>query len=125
MNEHNNLKIQLGGDDSYFQNTIKPPLGISPREVIDKERFAEIITGIRIYIEAGENIPVAWVEELYEIINRMKLANQDMGIPLNSLNKSGIDTLKLKEPLPWQLSRHANNAVPIIERSDIYDKRTV
>lgn len=72
MNEYNNIKISFNGDGPYFQNTIKPPLGITPREVIDKERFAEIITGIRIYVEAGKNIPVAWVEELCEITNRMK-----------------------------------------------------
>lgn len=32
----------------------------------------EITAGIQRYIEAGENIPVAWMEELCEITNRMK-----------------------------------------------------
>ena len=62
--KENDLKILFNGDDPHFQNTVKPPLGITPREVIDKERLK--------YIEAGENIPVAWMEELCEITNRMK-----------------------------------------------------
>lgn len=66
------MKILFNGDDPYFQNAVKPPLGITPREVIDKERLKEITAGIQRYIEAGENIPVAWMEELYEITNRMK-----------------------------------------------------
>ena len=60
----NDLKILFNGDDPYFQNAVKPPLGITPREVIDKERLKDI--------EAGENIPVAWMEELCEITNRME-----------------------------------------------------
>ena len=62
--KENDLKILFNGDDPHFQNTVKPPLGITPREVIGKERLK--------YIEAGENIPVAWMEELCEITNRMK-----------------------------------------------------
>lgn len=62
--KENDLKILCNGDDPHFQNAVKPPLGITPREVIDKERLKEI--------EAGENIPVAWMEELCEITNRMK-----------------------------------------------------
>ena len=62
--KENDLKISFNDDDPYFQNAVKPPLGITPREVIDKERLKDI--------EAGENIPVAWMEELCEITNRMK-----------------------------------------------------
>ena len=62
--KENDLKILFNVDDPHFQNTVKPPLGITPREVIDKERLKDI--------EAGENIPVAWMEELCEITNRMK-----------------------------------------------------
>lgn len=62
--KENDLKILCNDDDPYFQNAVKPPLGITPREIIDNERLKEI--------EAGENIPVAWMEELCEITNRMK-----------------------------------------------------
>lgn len=68
----NDLKILFNGNDSYFQNAVKPPLGITPRKVIDAERLKEIAAGIERFIEAGENIPVAWMEELCEITNRMK-----------------------------------------------------
>ena len=62
--KENDLKILFNGDDPHFQNAVKPPLGITPREIIDNERLKDI--------EAGENIPVAWMEELCEITNRMK-----------------------------------------------------
>lgn len=62
--KENDLKILFNGDDPCFQNAVKPPLGITPREIIDNERLKDI--------EAGENIPVTWMEELCEITNRMK-----------------------------------------------------
>lgn len=68
----NDLKILFNGNDSYFQNAVKPPLGITPRKILDAERLKEITAGIQRFIEAGENIPVAWIEELCEITNRMK-----------------------------------------------------
>ena len=67
--KENDLKILFNGDDPYFQNAVKPPLGITPREIIDNERLKEIATWIQRCIE---NIPVAWMEELCEITNRMK-----------------------------------------------------
>ena len=70
--KENDLKILFNGDNPYFQNAVKPPLGITPREIIDNERLKEIAAWIQRCIEAGENIPVAWMEELCEITNRMK-----------------------------------------------------
>lgn len=70
--KENDLKILFNGDNPYFQNAVKPPLGITPREIIDNERLKEIEAWIQRCIEAGENIPVAWMEELCEITNRMK-----------------------------------------------------
>lgn len=68
----NDLKILFNGNDSYFRNTVKPPLGITPRKILDAERLKEITDGIQRFIEAGEDVPVAWIEELCEITNRMK-----------------------------------------------------
>lgn len=68
----NDLKILFNGDDPYFQNAVKPPLGITPRRILDAERLKEIIAGIQRFIEAGEDVPVSWIEELCEITNRMK-----------------------------------------------------
>lgn len=70
--KENDLKILFNGDNPYFQNAVKPPLGITPREIIDNERLKEIAAWIQRCVEAGENIPVAWMEELCEITNRMK-----------------------------------------------------
>ena len=39
---------------------------------MDTERLKEITAGIQRFIEAGEDVPVAWIEELCEITNRMK-----------------------------------------------------
>ena len=68
----NDLKTLFNGDDPYFQNAVKPPLGITPREIMDTERMKEITAGIQRFIEAGEDVPVSWIEELCEITNRMK-----------------------------------------------------
>ena len=68
----NDLKTLFNGDDPYFQNAVKPPLGITPREILDTERLIEITGGIQRYIEAGVTIPISWMEELNEITARMK-----------------------------------------------------
>lgn len=68
----NDLKILFNGNDSYFQNAVKPPLGITPRKILDAERLVEITGGIQRYIEAGVPIPISWMEELNEITARMK-----------------------------------------------------
>ena len=68
----NGLKTLFNGDDPYFQNAVKPPLGITPREILDEERLIEITGGIQRYIEADVTIPISWMEELNEITARMK-----------------------------------------------------
>lgn len=68
----NDLKTLFNGDDPYFQNAVKPPLGITPREILDAERLIEITGGIQRYIEADVTIPISWMEELNEITARMK-----------------------------------------------------
>ena len=68
----NDLKTLFNGDDPYFQNAVKPPLGITPREILDEERLIEITGGIQRYIEADVTIPISWMEELNEITARMK-----------------------------------------------------
>lgn len=68
----NDLKTLFNGDDPYFQNAVKPPLGITSREILDEERLIEITGGIQRYIEADVTIPISWMEELNEITARMK-----------------------------------------------------
>lgn len=44
----------------------KPPLGITPRYVIDEQRAREIIFGILRFIDAGSPVPREWLEELFD-----------------------------------------------------------
>ena len=49
----------------------KPPLGITPRWLLDEEREAEIWRAITRYTEAGYPIPMEWYQELDEIRERL------------------------------------------------------
>lgn len=49
----------------------KPPLGITPRWLLDEEREAEIWRAITRYTIAGYPIPMEWYQELDEIIGRL------------------------------------------------------
>lgn len=49
----------------------KPPIGITPRWLLDEEREAEIWRAITRYIEAGYPIPMEWYQELDEIRERL------------------------------------------------------
>lgn len=68
----NDLKILFNGDDSYFQNAVKPPLGITPREILDTKRLEEITDGIQRFIKADILVPEVWFEEAFEIYDRMR-----------------------------------------------------
>lgn len=48
----------------------KPPLGITPRFVIEERRIAEIQNGINRFIDAKHPIPIEWIEELNEYFNQ-------------------------------------------------------
>lgn len=99
----NDLKILFNGDDPYFQNAVKPPLGITPREIMDTERMKEITGGIQRFIEAGEDAPVSWIEELCEITNRLKqksLKCEEATRVLNTHMKSNqYGTMNLKSEI--------------------------
>lgn len=95
----NDLKILFNGNDSYFQNAVKPPLGITPRKILDAERLKEIAAGIQRFIEAGESIPVAWMEELCEITNRMKQKSLKREEAARVLNTTyGVKSVRNYEP---------------------------
>lgn len=46
----------------------KPPLGLKPKWIHDKQRKREIIEAMERYSNAGKPIPAEWVEELKELI---------------------------------------------------------
>lgn len=45
----------------------KPPMGIKPKYVWDKERIQMILQGIVRYSHAGKRVPLEWVAELAEL----------------------------------------------------------
>ena len=49
----------------------KPPIGITPRWLLDEEREIEIQRAITRYTDAGYPIPIEWYEELNEIVERL------------------------------------------------------
>ena len=48
----------------------KPPIGLTPRWVIDEQRFVDILNAIVRYAADNRPIPDEWVEELAEINQR-------------------------------------------------------
>jgi len=51
---------------------VRPPLGIKPRFILDEYRRVEILEAIDRFIDAGEPINIAWIEEYNEIVKRLK-----------------------------------------------------
>lgn len=49
----------------------KPPIGITPRWLLDEEREIELRQAIERYIDAGYSIPMEWYQEWNEIIERL------------------------------------------------------
>ena len=55
--------------------TKRPPLGLVPKWVRDKERFAEVCEAISRYYNEEYVIPISWVEEYNELV--IKIKNHD------------------------------------------------
>ncbi len=49
-------------------SAIKPPLGLKPKWINQKERFNEVCGAISRYYEAGLKIPIEWVVEYNELV---------------------------------------------------------
>ena len=49
----------------------KPPLGSTPRWLLDEKREIELRQAIERYIDAGYSIPMEWYQEWNEIIERL------------------------------------------------------
>jgi hypothetical protein len=45
----------------------KPPIGLIPKFVRDRERAIEILEAMRRYIDAGQSVPRSWLVELMEL----------------------------------------------------------
>ena len=46
----------------------KPPLGLKPRWIHIKQRERKIIEAMERFTNAGESIPIEWIEELKDLI---------------------------------------------------------
>ena len=51
-----------------IKNTNKPPLGLTPKWIIQTERYYEICGAISRYYNAGKKIPIEWIEEYNELV---------------------------------------------------------
>ena len=95
----NDLKILFNGNDSYFQNAVKPPLGITPRKILDAERLKEIAAGIQRFIEADVLVPEVWFEEAFEICDHMRRRSEKQEEAKRIINAEfGVKSVRNYEP---------------------------
>lgn len=69
--EWNKVMSEIKEEESRL---IRPPIGIPPRHIIDAKRLQEIDNAIVRYVNHSEHIkiPIEWIEERNEIINRLE-----------------------------------------------------
>tara|TARA_B110000093_G_C12840983_1_gene355223 strand:- start:625 stop:798 length:174 start_codon:yes stop_codon:yes gene_type:complete len=51
-----------------LKQIVKPPIGLRPKRISDKERLNEVRGAIVRYYDAELKIPVEWIEEYNELI---------------------------------------------------------
>ena len=56
-----------------LKQIVKPPIGLRPKWVSDKERLNEVRSAIVRYYDAEWKIPVEWIEEYNELIDSTKV----------------------------------------------------
>lgn len=54
----------------------KPPLGIMPRDMWERERQKELVEAMTRYLEVNKRIPKEWMEEYNEISDRWKVKDE-------------------------------------------------
>lgn len=58
---------------SYIQiQMTKPPLGVMPRKMWDRQRQKDLADAMVRYLKAGMKAPLEWIEEYNEISDRLK-----------------------------------------------------
>ena len=53
-------------------DSVKPPLGLRPKFIVERNRMIEIFEAILRYIDAGKKVPKKWVKELNSLIKESK-----------------------------------------------------
>ena len=59
-------------DENIFVSKSKPPLGVIPREMWERQRQKDLADAMVRYLEAGMKTPLEWIEEYNEISDRLK-----------------------------------------------------
>ncbi|NGM81226.1 hypothetical protein G5B47_02235 [Paenibacillus sp. 7124] len=49
---------------------IKPPLGLTPRFIVEERRIDEIKAAVTRYFDAGRKVPADWIAEYNELVER-------------------------------------------------------
>lgn len=62
----------LAEQQQEAQEPVKPPTGLMPRSVFEattrQQRAKDILAAMQRYAEAGEAVPVEWIDELKELV---------------------------------------------------------
>ena len=78
---------------------MKPPLGITPRKILDAERLKEIAAGIQRFIEADVLVPEVWFEEAFEICDHMRRRSEKQEEAKRIINAEfGVKSVRNYEP---------------------------
>ena len=59
------MQINKGGET-------KPPMGLRPMFIVERQRTIEILQAITRYITAGESIPQSWTNELHILLRKVE-----------------------------------------------------
>lgn len=59
-----NINVEIKAD-------MRPPLGLRPRNVVMALRFQEVCEAIKRYWDAGYKLPIEWIEEYNELLEKM------------------------------------------------------
>jgi hypothetical protein len=56
-----------------LEEIVKPPIGLRPKWIIDKERLNEVRSAIVRYYDAELKIPIEWLKEYNQLIDSTKV----------------------------------------------------
>ncbi|WP_424766308.1 hypothetical protein [Paenibacillus sp. sgz302251] len=68
--EHDCKELPQSLRCTYCQRKAKPPIGIIPRYLWDKQRAVGLKEAIERYINEGFPVPPEWIEEYNELISK-------------------------------------------------------
>jgi len=90
MSECKNVKIEFKGEQ---QN--KPPLGLRPKRISDRQRAVEILEAMLRYTDGGAAIPSQWFDELIDIQTKLLVNRADTGESAAMREAGGISDIQV------------------------------